>query len=128
MRGKFIERWMAHHEGHDVLKDFFQRGEMFVNGVTPVVEQVMVQIDFDRANFGASAAERRSRGQMFPLLESTQVGRDNGADGSLVSRAVTVTADVFENGADIQTRAAANAMEGVTLLGIGEEFRAAVVQ
>ena len=48
--------------------------------------------------------------------------------GPRVSRAVGVAADVAENRADVQARAAADAMQRVALLGVGEQFRAAVVE
>ena len=65
---------------------------------------------------------------MFPILQSAQVGRDDRTDRSAVSGAVGVPADVAENRADIQARAAADAVERVALLGVRQQFRAAIVQ
>src|ERR1039458_182605 len=65
---------------------------------------------------------------MFPLLQAAQMRRDDRADGAAVSRAVSLAADVAENRADVQARAAADAMECVALLGVGEEFRAMIVE
>ena len=65
---------------------------------------------------------------MFPVLQSAQVRRDDRADRALVSCAVGVAADVLENRADIEARAATDAVERVALFGVGEQFRAAVVE
>src|SRR5579859_4188904 len=88
----------------------------------------MVEIDFDRAGFGAGAAEGGGVGKMFPILQTAQMRSDDGADGTTVGGAVGVAADVTENGADIQAGTAADAMECIALLRIGEEFGAMIIQ
>ena len=87
-----------------------------------------MEIDFHRARARAGAAERRRVREVLPILQAAQVRRDDGADRPLIRRAVGVAADVLENRADVQTRAAADAMERVALLGIGEEARAVIVE
>ena len=37
------------------------------DGVAPVVQKVVVQVDFDRARFGARAAQGRGIGEVFPI-------------------------------------------------------------
>src|SRR4051794_19850603 len=88
----------------------------------------MVKINFHRTRLGASAAKRTGKGKMLPILETAQVWRDDRADGSGVRRAVGVAADIAENRANVQASAAANAVEGITLLGVREQLGAAIVQ
>ena len=66
--------------------------------------------------------------QVFPILQAAQVRRDHGADRSLIRRAVRVAADVLVDGADVQARAAADAVQGVALLGVGQQARAIIVE
>src|ERR1035438_3464065 len=65
---------------------------------------------------------------MFPVLQAAQMRRDDRADGAAVSSSVSLAADIAENRADIQARTAADAMKRVALLGVGEEFRAMIVE
>ena len=65
---------------------------------------------------------------MFPILQTAQVRRDHAADRAAVGRAVGVAADVLEDGADVEARAAADAVEGVALFRISEQLGAAVVE
>ena len=65
---------------------------------------------------------------MLPFLQSPEMGCDHGADGSSISRAVAVTSDILEDRADIQAGTTPDAAQCVTLLGIGEQFCAAVIQ
>jgi hypothetical protein len=55
---QLIKFWPAHCECEAGVKKFFQNRRACADCVAPVVKQVVVQIDFDRAGFGASAAER----------------------------------------------------------------------
>src|SRR5450432_1581764 len=107
--------------------DLFLEGRLLRSGVATVLQEVMMQINFHRTSFGARAAERTRVGKMFPILQATQMRRDDRANRAAVNRAVSVAADVAENRADVQTRAAADAGERVALLGVGEEFGAMVV-
>ena len=88
----------------------------------------MMQINFHRARLGAGTAERTRVGKMFPILQAAQMRRDDRADGAAVGCAVSVAADVAENRTDVQARAASNAMERVALFGVGEQFRAMIVE
>ena len=54
--------------------------------------------------------------------------RDYGTDRAAVSCAVGVAADVAENRADIQARAATNAVQRITLLRVSEQFRAPIIK
>ncbi len=56
------------------------------------------------------------------------MGRDDGTDRALVRGVISVTAHVAENRTDVQTCAAANAMQGVTLFSVRQQTGAAVVQ
>ena len=65
---------------------------------------------------------------MLPILKPAQVRRDDRANRTLIGRAITVPADVFENRTNVQTGATADAVERIALFGIRQQFRAAVVQ
>src|SRR5256885_16752119 len=65
---------------------------------------------------------------MLPVLQPAQMGCDHRADRSGVGGAVSVAADVAKDGTDVQAGAATDAMEGVALLGIREQFRATIIQ
>ena len=65
---------------------------------------------------------------MFPILQAAQMRRDDRANRAAVSRAVSVAANVLENRADVQARAAADAVKRVALLGVGEEFSAMIIE
>ncbi len=65
---------------------------------------------------------------MLPILQPAQVGRDDPADGPRVGRAVGVAAHVAIDRADVQARAAADAVERVALFGVGQQRRAVVVE
>ena len=56
--GHFIQGRVQQHERRGILKEFFPKGRLTANGIAPVVEQMMVQVDFYRADFGARAAKR----------------------------------------------------------------------
>ncbi len=64
---------------------------------------------------------------MVPLLESAQMGRNHRADGSLIGRAIGQAADILENRADVEAGAAADAVQGIALLGVGQDTGAGVV-
>ena len=70
-----------------------------------------MQVDFDRAGFGASAAQRTGIGKVPPILQSAQVRRDDGTDRPAIDGAIGMPTDIAEDGADIQTRATADAAQ-----------------
>ncbi len=57
---------------------------------------------------------------MLEILQAAQVGRDDRADRALISCAVGMAADVLKDRADIEARTAADAVERIALLTIGE--------
>ena len=65
---------------------------------------------------------------MLPFLQSAEVRRDHAADGPAVGGAVGVPSDIAEDGAHIQASPATDAVQGVALFGIGQEFGATVVE
>src|SRR5580693_7096342 len=65
---------------------------------------------------------------MRPFLCVAQMRRDDGADRALIGGAVRVAADILVNRADVETCAAADAMESVALLGIGKQAGATVIE
>ncbi len=94
----------------------------------PVVKQQFMQIDLDRADFRAVSAERGCIAQVLPFLHFLQMGGNNGADRPAIGGAIAVAADIFIDGAGIETGAAAYTVEAFAGLGIGEYIRPAVVE
>src|SRR5580658_4585735 len=128
LRRKTVKRRAAHDKDKAGVKNFFRERRFALRRVAPVLEQVMMEVDADRARFRAGAAKRGGRGKVFPILETAQMGRNDRANRTLIGRAVGVPADVSENRAHIQARAAADAVERVALFGVGQKFRAAIVE
>jgi len=83
---------------------------------------------FHRTRFRAKRRRARSVAQVFPILQPHADAAVMTEQSGGVSRAVSVPADVAENWADVQARAAANAMQRVALLGIGEQFRTTMIR
>src|SRR5439155_13410804 len=123
-----IKRRMIHHPDKGLERDLFEKRRSLSDGVAAVVQQMMMQIDLHRAGLAAGAAEGRGVGEMFPIPQTAQVRRDDRADGTGVSRAVTVAAHVAVDGTDVQTSAAADAMKGVALLGVRQQAGASIVE
>ena len=65
---------------------------------------------------------------MVPLLEATQVRSNHRADGTLVGCAISQAADIFKDRANIEAGPAADAMQGIALLGVGQEASASIVE
>src|ERR1043166_1171184 len=91
--------------------------ELPLHRVAPVMQQVMMQLDLDRTNVGARAAQRAGVRQGRPLGCVAKMRRDDRADRTLIGRAVGVTADILEHRASVEARAATNAVQRVPLLG-----------
>src|SRR5208282_2353429 len=98
-----------------------------LGGVATVLQQVVMQVNFHRANAGASAAKRGRIGQMFELLDAIQMRRQYAADRSGIGRAVSVSSDVAEDGADVQAGTTANAVQHFALFRVGEQLASSVV-
>ena len=93
----------------------------------PKLNEHVVERDFDRARFEASAAQRRGIGELSRRSGGSQEGRENRSDRPAVHRAVSVPADVSVHRAHVETCAATNAIEHVLKLGITEQLGAAIV-
>ena len=65
---------------------------------------------------------------MFPVFEASQVRSDNTSDGTLVGRAIGMASNVFENGANVEAGAAANATQCITLFWISEQPSSMIVE
>src|SRR5258707_953271 len=65
---------------------------------------------------------------MLPILQPAQVRCNHGTDGTGISRAISMSANVAENRANIQASTTANAVQRIALLGIGQEFRAPIIE
>src|SRR5437762_13983727 len=65
-----IDPRAIYHISKELECKFFKSGWFLVRRISPVLQQVMMQVDFDRAGFGAGAAQRTRRRQMFPILQS----------------------------------------------------------
>src|ERR1035437_5446285 len=127
--GNGVGGWRLHRGEPSAEHQALERAvEFALNGIAAVVEQVVMQIDPHRTNVRAGAAKRAGVGQVRPLLRGTQMRRDDGNDGPLIGGAIRVAADILVNRAGVETRAATDAMQGIALLGIGEQTRANVVE
>jgi hypothetical protein len=92
-------------------------------------EQHLRDVDFDRADFVAGAAERGGVGQRLRVLHLHQLRREDGADGAGIDRAVGVAAGLAVDGAGVHAGGAADALEGLALdLGRRGWRRATVVE
>jgi len=88
-------------------------------GIAAVLQQVICRSIFTDTP-RCTRRKANSRWKDVPILQAAQVRRDDRTDRAAVDRAVSVATDVFENRADVQARAAADTMEHVALLDVGE--------
>lgn len=56
--GQPPEMRVTDHKTKGAIAETLEPGGLFLRSVATILEQVMVQIDFHRARFGAGAAER----------------------------------------------------------------------
>ena len=68
-----------------------------------------MEMNFDRACFGAGAAKRTGIGKMFPILQPAQMRCYHRTDRAGIGRPIGMAADVAENGAYIEASAATDA-------------------
>ena len=83
-------------------------------------EQHFGNIDFDRADFVTSAAERRGVGQGLRVLHLHQLRREDCADRPRINRAVGVAAGLPVDRAGVHAGRAADALQRLPLLGNGQ--------
>src|SRR5208282_743892 len=86
-----------------------------------------MQINFYRTNAAASTAQRRRVGQMLELLDPAQMRRKHAADRSRIGHTVSVSSNVAKDRTNIQTCPAANTMQHLALLRVGQQLAASVV-
>jgi hypothetical protein len=72
-----IQPGVVHDRRVNAKGGFLEKRGSLPTGVSAILEEVMVQIDFDRAGLSAGAAEGAGGGKMFPLLQTAQVGCDH---------------------------------------------------
>ena len=92
------------------------------------LEQQLRNLDLDRTHLGARAAQARRERQPGILLHAVKLRRDDRADRSRINPRIIVPADLAIHRAMIQARAAANAVQRLPLLRIGQQLGAAVVE
>lgn len=115
-------------EGKKSKTDFFEQAGRSFCRIASVVNEMVMEINFDRACLGAGSAKRGGGREVFPVLQAAQMGCDHGPNRALVSGAVTMAADVSEDRADIETGTATDAVKGIALFGVGEQLGAFVVE
>ena len=81
------------------------------NSPARVAKQVMVKINLYRTRRGTRTAKRACVGKMLEFLKSRIMRRDDRADRALISCTIRMSADVSEDRADIEARAAADALQ-----------------
>ena len=92
------------------------------------LEQHLRNIDLDRTDLGACAAQAGCERQPGIAGDAVKLRRDDGADRARVNPRIIVAADLAIHRAVIEASAAANAVQRLALLGIGQQLRAAVVE
>src|ERR1700677_2369909 len=99
---------------------------MLVDDISAHVDEMLWNINLDWASFVTSSTKARRLRKIFEISQSLKKWRDQRTDWPRINAAVGMTADLAIDGAGIQTRAAANASQGLAIL-TGENFRASVV-
>src|SRR5262249_33678151 len=97
-----------------------------LNIVTPIVKEMMVQINAHRTNAGTRPAQRRSIRKVFEFV-SPQVRRKYATDRTAVNRSVGMTTNVPAHRTNVQARAAADAVQHLSLFRVGQQTAAAVI-
>lgn len=109
-------------------KPFRKANSASCDGLMPVIQEQLMQIDLHRTYFSAVAAKRRGETEVLPLIKILHVWRYHTTDRSTVRGSVSMSADVFVDRTCIQASTAADAVKAFTLLGVGENIRSAVVK
>ena len=91
-------------------------------------EQHLGNIDLDRAHLVAGAAQGGGKGKRLSVLHVHQLRCEDGADGAGVDRSVGVATGLAIDRAGVHAGRAANALQRLPLLGLGENRGAAIVQ
>ena len=68
--GKRIDPWPIYDKSEESKNKFFGEGGFLPGCVPSIVQQVMMQVDLDRTDFGACAAKRAGVGEMAPMLQT----------------------------------------------------------
>lgn len=114
-------------DGEQFERQLFKERRVLGSGIPSVVQQVVVQIDFDRARLRAGTTQGAGHREMFPILQAAKMGRDDGPHRTAVSGAVGVATNVSIDRTHVETGTTANAVQCVPLFGVGVQPRAAVV-
>ena len=99
---------------------------MFLSLAAQVQEEVG-NIDFHGTNFPAGSAQGGSEGQFPSLTDAHEFRRDQRADGAAINPPVSVPANLAIDRAGVQARPAANAVQHLAHLGVGQRLGAAIV-
>ena len=75
--GELINSGTRHHPGERFESQFLGAGRFLGGSIAPVVQEVMVQVDFYRAHLGAGAAEGTGERKMLPVLQASEVRGDD---------------------------------------------------
>src|ERR1700751_1023087 len=105
-----------------------QRALFITDNLAAKIDQNLRNVDLYGTHVIASAAKRRRIGQSSRVLERLQLRRNDSADGTLVDRAVVMSACLMVNRTDIQTSAAADAVHCLTSLAVGQHLSTSVVE
>ena len=108
LRADLIHDGLVDAFGEKTPREAFQCVGLFADGVAAVLQEMVMEVDFDGAGGSAGSAEAAGATEVLPILQAAQMRCDDAADGALISGAVADAADVFEDGAHIQTCAAAD--------------------
>src|ERR1051326_6299612 len=91
--GQTINSRPVHDESKQLKGQLLAENRLLHSGIAPIMKEMMMQVDFDRADFGASPAKGAGVGKVAPLLQAPQMWRDYRADRAGISCAIGVSAD-----------------------------------
>ena len=125
---ELIEQRPVNNRGIELVGKLFYCRRFLLRSVSAVLQQMVMQVDLYGTGLRAGAAKRTGMREMLPILQAAQVRCDDRANWPRIGGAVSVSADVAKDGANVQASAATNTMEGITLLGISEQRCSLVIQ
>jgi hypothetical protein len=115
-----------HRRGFEI-EEASDAGGVLQDDLIAQVDEHLGNIDLDRADLVARAAERGGEGQALRVMHLLKLRREDGADGAGVDGAVGVAAGLAIDGAGVLAGSAANAVEGFATAGVGEDLGACVI-
>jgi hypothetical protein len=77
LESQFVEPRRLHQNDKARKGGALPPDRLLFGRIPAVLEQMVMNIDFDRAGLGAGSTERTGGGEMFPILQPAKVGCDD---------------------------------------------------